>query len=159
MTSRTSVPSRSCCRHCMSHCVVLFRTWANLSWWGTSTSGCTAWRTSYNGSSSWTTSRSIGWASAQNKRSWIHKPLCWKLLGNSSNANFHSAFCFLQPTSTGMTLIDLPDSLQLNIMHRLSDGRDLVSLGQVCPELGVLTEDRLLWKKLCQYHFTDRQVG
>lgn len=58
-----------------------------------------------------------------------------------------------------MTLIDLPDSLQLNIMHRLSDGRDLVSLGQVCPELGVLTEDRLLWKKLCQYHFTDRQVG
>lgn len=63
-----------------------------------------------------------------------------------------------QPTSTGMTLTDLPASLQLNIMQHLSDGRDLVSLGQVCPELGALTEDRLLWKKLCQYHFTDRQA-
>ncbi|XP_028280969.1 F-box only protein 32 isoform X3 [Parambassis ranga] len=62
-----------------------------------------------------------------------------------------------RPTSTGMTLTDLPAILQLNIMQRLSDGRDLVSLGQVCPELGILTEDRLLWKKLCQYHFTDRQ--
>uniref|UniRef100_A0A3P9LF99 F-box only protein 32 n=1 Tax=Oryzias latipes TaxID=8090 RepID=A0A3P9LF99_ORYLA len=63
-----------------------------------------------------------------------------------------------RPTCTGMTLTDLPASLQLSIMHRLSDGRDLVSLGQVCPELGVLTEDRLLWKKLCHYHFTDRQI-
>lgn len=57
-----------------------------------------------------------------------------------------------------MTLLDLPISLQLNIMQRLSDGRDLVSLGQVCPDLGLLTEDRLLWKNLCHYHFTDRQV-
>lgn len=57
-----------------------------------------------------------------------------------------------------MTLTDLPASLQLNIMQHLSDGRDLVCLGQVCPELGALTEDRLLWKKLCQYHFTDRQA-
>lgn len=57
-----------------------------------------------------------------------------------------------------MTLLGLPVGLQLNIMHRLSDGRDLVSLGLVCPDLGVLTEDRLLWKNLCQYHFTDRQV-
>ncbi|XP_069549243.1 F-box only protein 32 isoform X2 [Brachyistius frenatus] len=63
-----------------------------------------------------------------------------------------------RPTSTGMTLIDLPTSLQLNIMQCVSDGRDLVSLGQVCPELGALAEDRLLWKKLCQYHFTDRQI-
>lgn len=57
-----------------------------------------------------------------------------------------------------MTLTDLPVSLQLKIMECLSDGRDLVCLGQVCPELGTLTEDRLIWKRLCQYHFTDRQV-
>ncbi|XP_077068431.1 F-box only protein 32 isoform X2 [Siphateles boraxobius] len=63
-----------------------------------------------------------------------------------------------RPTNTGMTYLDLPASLQLNIMHRLSDGRDLVSLGQVCPDLSVLAEDRLLWKKLCQYHFADRQI-
>ncbi|XP_052356713.1 F-box only protein 32-like [Oncorhynchus keta] len=63
-----------------------------------------------------------------------------------------------RPVSKGMTLTDLPASLQLNIMERLSDGRDLVSLGQVTPDLGQLTEDRLLWKRLCQHHFTDRQV-
>lgn len=44
-------------------------------------------------------------------------------------------------------------------MQRLSDGRDLVSLGQVAPNLHVLSEDRLLWKRLCQYHFSERQVG
>lgn len=43
-------------------------------------------------------------------------------------------------------------------MQRLTDGRDLVSIGQVAPSLQVLSEDRLLWKKLCHYHFTDRQV-
>lgn len=87
-------------------------------------------------------------------------------MGDSKSTHTHisiilmtfSASCFLQPTSTGMTLTDLPASLQLNIMERLSDGRDLVSLGQVCPELGALTEDRLLWKRLCQHHFTDRQA-
>ncbi|XP_061920294.1 F-box only protein 32-like [Entelurus aequoreus] len=63
-----------------------------------------------------------------------------------------------RPTSNGMTLMELPVSLQLNIMQRLSDGRDLVSLGQVCPGLGGLAEDRLLWRKLCQHHFTDRQI-
>uniref|UniRef100_A0A8D3CP35 F-box only protein 32 n=1 Tax=Scophthalmus maximus TaxID=52904 RepID=A0A8D3CP35_SCOMX len=63
-----------------------------------------------------------------------------------------------RPASTGMTLTDLPASLQLNIMQSMTDGKDLVSLGQVCPELGALTEDRLLWKRLCQYHFTDRQI-
>uniref|UniRef100_A0A8C7GCM6 F-box only protein 32 n=1 Tax=Oncorhynchus kisutch TaxID=8019 RepID=A0A8C7GCM6_ONCKI len=63
-----------------------------------------------------------------------------------------------RPVSKGMTLTELPASLQLNIMERLSDGRDLVSLGQVTPDLGQLTEDRLLWKRLCQYHFTDRQI-
>lgn len=44
-------------------------------------------------------------------------------------------------------------------MQRLSDGRDLVSLGQAAPDLHVLSEDRLLWKKLCQYHFSERQVS
>uniref|UniRef100_A0A3B5B620 F-box only protein 32 n=1 Tax=Stegastes partitus TaxID=144197 RepID=A0A3B5B620_9TELE len=83
---------------------------------------------------------------------WVHRMeniLQWQQQLDSIQIN--------RPTSTGMSLTDLPASLQLNIMERLSDGRDLVSLGQVCPELGSLTEDRLLWKRLCQYHFTDRQ--
>uniref|UniRef100_A0A8C6KXE2 F-box only protein 32 n=1 Tax=Nothobranchius furzeri TaxID=105023 RepID=A0A8C6KXE2_NOTFU len=84
---------------------------------------------------------------------WVHRMeniLQWQQQLDSIQIN--------RPTSTGMALTELPASLQLNIMQRLSDGRDLVSLGQVCPELGSLAEDRLLWKKLCQYHFTDRQI-
>uniref|UniRef100_A0A2K6FUS3 F-box only protein 32 n=1 Tax=Propithecus coquereli TaxID=379532 RepID=A0A2K6FUS3_PROCO len=64
----------------------------------------------------------------------------------------------VRPAFKGLTLTDLPLCLQLNIMQRLSDGRDLVSLGQAAPDLHVLSEDRLLWKKLCQYHFSERQI-
>ncbi|XP_061110938.1 F-box only protein 32-like isoform X2 [Conger conger] len=63
-----------------------------------------------------------------------------------------------RPVSKGMTLTDLPACLQLRIMQCLSDERDLLSLGQVCPDLHTLTEDCVLWKKLCQYHYTDRQI-
>nr|XP_002759296.2 F-box only protein 32 [Callithrix jacchus] len=63
-----------------------------------------------------------------------------------------------RPAFKGLTFTDLPLCLQLNIMQRLSDGRDLVSLGQAAPDLHVLSEDRLLWKKLCQYHFSERQI-
>ncbi|XP_036371587.1 F-box only protein 32-like isoform X4 [Megalops cyprinoides] len=64
----------------------------------------------------------------------------------------------VKPATEGTKLTDLPAGLQLNIMQRLSDGQDLVSLGEACPDLRALTEDRLLWKKLCQYHFTERQI-
>ncbi|XP_048385164.1 F-box only protein 32 [Stegostoma tigrinum] len=64
----------------------------------------------------------------------------------------------IRPLNTGLTLTDLPMCLQLNIMERLADGRDIVNLGQVSPTLQVLSEDRLLWKRLCRYHFTERQI-
>ncbi|MEJ1284119.1 hypothetical protein NN561_015099 [Cricetulus griseus] len=63
-----------------------------------------------------------------------------------------------RPAFKGLTFTDLPVCLQLNIMQRLSDGRDLVSLGQAAADLHVLSEDRLLWKRLCQYHFSERQT-
>lgn len=63
-----------------------------------------------------------------------------------------------RPALKGMIFTDLPLYLQLNIMQRLTDGRDIVCLGQVSSDLQVLSEDRPLWKKLCQYHFTDRQI-
>lgn len=46
-----------------------------------------------------------------------------------------------------------------NILYRLSDGWDVVTLGQVSPTLRTLSEDRRLWKKLCQYHFAEKQVS
>nr|XP_048697570.1 F-box only protein 32 isoform X1 [Caretta caretta] len=84
---------------------------------------------------------------------WVHRMetiLHWQQQLNSIQIT--------RPAFKGMTFTDLPLCLQLNIMQRLTDGKDLVSLGQVAPELQVLSEDRLLWKKLCQYHFTDRQI-
>lgn len=46
-----------------------------------------------------------------------------------------------------------------NILYRFSDGWDIVTLGQVTPTLSVLSEDRQLWKRLCQYHFAEQQVS
>ncbi|XP_075070132.1 F-box only protein 32 [Mixophyes fleayi] len=63
-----------------------------------------------------------------------------------------------RPAVKGMTLTDLPLCLQLNIMQRFADGRDIVCLGQVSSDLQGLSEDRLLWKELCHYHFTERQI-
>lgn len=46
-----------------------------------------------------------------------------------------------------------------NILYRFSDGWDIVTLGQVTPTLYMLSEDRRLWKRLCQYHFAEKQVS
>ncbi|XP_039079837.1 F-box only protein 25 isoform X1 [Hyaena hyaena] len=57
----------------------------------------------------------------------------------------------------GLTLSDLPLHMLNNILYRFSDGWDIVTLGQVTPTLSVLSEDRQLWKRLCQYHFAEKQ--
>ncbi|XP_015714799.1 F-box only protein 25 isoform X3 [Coturnix japonica] len=57
----------------------------------------------------------------------------------------------------GLTLSDLPLHMLSNILHRFSDGWDIITLGQVTPTLYMLSEDRQLWKKLCQYHFAEKQ--
>ncbi|XP_037382633.1 F-box only protein 25 isoform X2 [Talpa occidentalis] len=58
---------------------------------------------------------------------------------------------------TGLTLSDLPLHTLNDILYRLSDGWDVVTLGQVSPTLHALSEDRRLWKTLCQYHFAEQQ--
>ncbi|GCC22677.1 hypothetical protein chiPu_0001065 [Chiloscyllium punctatum] len=55
------------------------------------------------------------------------------------------------------TLSDLPLHMQNSILYRFSDGLDIISLGQVTSTLHMLSEDRRLWKKLCQYHFAETQ--
>ena len=60
---------------------------------------------------------------------------------------------------SGLTLSDLPVHMLSNILYRFSDGWDIVTLGQVTPTLSALSEDRQLWKKLCQYHFGEKQVS
>lgn len=67
-------------------------------------------------------------------------------------------FSFRQ-VNDGLTLSDLPLHMLNNILYRFSDGWDIVTLGQVTPTLSMLSEDRRLWKKLCQYHFAEKQVS
>ncbi|XP_074144093.1 F-box only protein 25 isoform X3 [Sminthopsis crassicaudata] len=59
--------------------------------------------------------------------------------------------------NNGLTLSDLPLHMLNNILYRFSDGWDIITLGQVTPTLYMLSEDRQLWKKLCQYHFAEKQ--
>lgn len=64
-----------------------------------------------------------------------------------------------QQVGPGLTLSDLPLHTLNSILYRLSDGSDIVTLGQVTPALRMLSEDRRLWKALCQYHFAEKQVS
>ncbi|OCT81182.1 F-box only protein 25 isoform X1 [Xenopus laevis] len=56
----------------------------------------------------------------------------------------------------GPTIRDLPLHMQNNIITRFTDAWDIINLGQVTPTLHVLSEDRLLWQKLCKYHFAEK---
>lgn len=49
--------------------------------------------------------------------------------------------------------------MQNKIICKLSDGCDVINLGQATPTLHVLSENRTLWKKLCYFHFSDKKVG
>ncbi|ERE87585.1 F-box only protein 25 [Cricetulus griseus] len=66
-------------------------------------------------------------------------------------------FTYVVKVNSGLTLSDLPLHMLNNILYRFSDGWDIVTLGQVTPTLYMLSEDRRLWKKLCQYHFAEKQ--
>lgn len=64
----------------------------------------------------------------------------------------------LQQIYSGLSFSDLPLHMQNKILCMLSDAHDIVNLGQAAPTLHLLSEDRVLWKKLCSFHFSDKQV-
>ncbi|KAJ8270522.1 hypothetical protein GJAV_G00115910 [Gymnothorax javanicus] len=59
--------------------------------------------------------------------------------------------------TNGLTLSDLPLHMQNNILYKFSDGWDIINLGQTTSTFHMLSEDRQLWKKLCQFHFAEKQ--
>uniref|UniRef100_H3AKF3 F-box only protein 25 n=1 Tax=Latimeria chalumnae TaxID=7897 RepID=H3AKF3_LATCH len=63
-----------------------------------------------------------------------------------------------QQMNNGITLNDLPLHMQSNILYRFTDGWDIINLGQVTSALHMLSEDKHLWKKLCRYHFAEKQL-
>lgn len=56
-----------------------------------------------------------------------------------------------------MTLSDLPDTVIDDILARLSDHKDLVNAGRTEFRAFELSEQKRLWKNLCQFHFTQKQ--
>lgn len=59
---------------------------------------------------------------------------------------------------TGMSFDDLPLHMQNKILYKLSDACDIINLGQATPTLNILSENRILWKRLCHFHFSDKPV-
>lgn len=64
-----------------------------------------------------------------------------------------------QQLCNGLSFNDLPLHMQNKILCNLSDAYDIINVGQTTPTLQILSEDRMLWKKLCHFHFSDKQVG
>lgn len=58
----------------------------------------------------------------------------------------------------GMSFNDLPLHMQNKILCKLSDAYDIINLGQTTPTLQFLSENMTLWKKLCYFHFSDKEV-
>ncbi|XP_024912431.1 F-box only protein 25 isoform X3 [Cynoglossus semilaevis] len=59
--------------------------------------------------------------------------------------------------STSLTFDDLPVPMQDKIICHLSDARDIINLGQTTPTLLRLSENKMLWKKLCYFHFSNKK--
>jgi hypothetical protein len=64
----------------------------------------------------------------------------------------------LQPTDQGARFTDLPEELIRAILLRLSDYKDLMNSGQACERVRSLLEEQHIWRELCRYHFTNRQI-
>ena len=58
-----------------------------------------------------------------------------------------------------MTLVDLPEECIRDILLCLTDGEDIIRTGLTGSKIQPLSEDNLLWKKLCFFHFNNRQIN
>lgn len=54
-------------------------------------------------------------------------------------------------------LADLPDNVIYEILACLSDHKDLINAGRTELRAFDLSEQRKLWKNLCQFHFNKNQ--
>ncbi|XP_059898097.1 F-box only protein 25 isoform X1 [Gadus macrocephalus] len=61
--------------------------------------------------------------------------------------------------SNGTKFCDLPLDTHNTILYKFSDASDIINLGQAIPTLHMLSENRNLWRKLCLFHFSERQFS
>ncbi|KAM3861360.1 F-box only protein 25 [Diretmus argenteus] len=66
---------------------------------------------------------------------------------------------FPEHVSSAVTLSDLPLQIQSKIIHKLSDAYDIINLGKATATMHMLSEDRKLWKQLCHFHFSEKQLS
>lgn len=53
---------------------------------------------------------------------------------------------------------DLPEDCLRCIFNRLSDHKDIINTGMTKHDFYHITQSKLIWKQLCFFHFTDRQL-
>lgn len=58
-----------------------------------------------------------------------------------------------------ITLSDLPLECLREIFLRISDHRDISRAGQTSMQLHQISEDLILWKRMCMYHFSREQMS
>lgn len=73
----------------------------------------------------------------------------------SKNLNFSP---LQQPPDNQKGFRDLPAELIQLILLQLSDYKDLVNSGQVNDTMKSFLDEQYIWRELCKYHFTSRQI-
>lgn len=57
-----------------------------------------------------------------------------------------------------VTLTDLPDDCVRSILFCIADHKDIIHAGQTAKSLQELSDELMLWRELCYFHFTNRQI-
>jgi len=74
------------------------------------------------------------------------------------SALLHDLLFVVQRDDDGkLMLSDLPDTVIQDILACLSDHKDLVNAGRTELRAFELSEQKRLWRNLCQFHFTQKQ--
>jgi F-box protein 25/32 len=53
-------------------------------------------------------------------------------------------------------LDSLPIEIQCEVIRRLDNGKDIINVGMINSNLYRVTQELLLWRQLCHYHFSDQ---
>lgn len=61
--------------------------------------------------------------------------------------------------STEANFDSLPVEMQREILRRLDNGKDLVHMSMINTNFYRMTQELLLWRKLCLYHFADQNTS
>lgn len=57
-----------------------------------------------------------------------------------------------------LKILDLPDDCLLLILDRLDNHKDIINLSQSCRKICHLCDTEKVWKNLCLFHFTKKQI-